>query len=203
MSSSDNNLNAIHIMYHCMWSIRRNLTPCIFSLLSAVALISFILVSNTQIFGAELGDGHNMPMVSLGDRNAMLDFSSTQLPATNNVQLDFTLIDNKTGNNIQHTTYLVTVFNESQRLFTETVHSHDGHIVMEFVPSPIESYKINANFDTLSASYVADYSGPIKVIGNIFSPGNYTVSLEVTGVDFDNLFLPTPLEFEFPVSING
>jgi hypothetical protein len=66
-----------------------------------------------------------------------------------------------------------------------------------------EPYKINANFDTLSASYVADYSGPIKVIGNVFSPGNYTVSLEVTGVDFDNLFLPTPLEFEFPVSING
>ena len=190
-------------MYHRMWSIRRNLTPCIFSLLVPFVLISSILVSNTQIFGAELGDGHNMPMVSIGDRNAMLDFSSTQLPATNNVQLDFTLIDNKTGNNIQHTTYLVVVFNESQRLFTETVHSHDGHILMEFAPSTMEPYKINANFDTLSASYVADYSGPIKVIGNIFSPGNYTVSLEVTGVDFDNLFLPTPLEFEFPVSING
>lgn len=64
-------------------------------MLSPVVSISFILVSNTQIFGAELGDGHNMPMVSLGGRTAMLDFSSTQLPATNNVQLDFTLIDNK------------------------------------------------------------------------------------------------------------
>ena len=60
---------------------------------------------------------------------------------------------------------------------------------------------MNANFDTLSASYVADYIAPIKVIGNIFSPGNYTVSLEVTGVHFDNLFLPTPLKFEFPLSI--
>jgi hypothetical protein len=37
----------------------------------------------------------------------------------------------------------------------------------------------------------------------IFSPGNYTVTLEVTGVDFDNLFLPVPLKFEFPVSINS
>ncbi|HVE37734.1 MAG TPA: hypothetical protein VNA18_06025 [Nitrososphaeraceae archaeon] len=64
-------------------------------MLSPVVSISFILVSNTQIFGAELGDGHNMPMVNLGGRTAMLDFSSTQLPATNNVQLDFTLIDNK------------------------------------------------------------------------------------------------------------
>jgi hypothetical protein len=162
-----------------------------------------MLSSSFQIFGAELGDGHNMPMVSLGDRNAMLDFKSTQLQPSNNIQLDFTLMDNKTGSNIQHTTYLVTITSENQRLFTETVHSHDGHILMEFVPSTLEPYRINANFDTLSASYIADYSGPIKVVGNIFSPGNYTVSLEVTGVDFDNLFLPTPLEFEFPVSVNS
>lgn len=190
-------------MYYHMLSVRHNLKSTSFPLLISAVLIPFILGSNIHIFGAELGDGHNMPMVSLGDRNAMLDFNSTQLPETNNVQLDFALMDNKTGNNIQHTTYLVTISNESQRLFTETVHSHDGHILMEFVPSTFEPYKINANFDTLSASYVADYSGPIKVIGSIFSPGNYTVSLEVTGVDFDNLFLPTPLEFEFPVSISS
>ena len=73
---------------------------------------------------------------------------------------------------------------------------------MEFVRSTTEPYHINANFDPLSASYIADYSGPIKIIGDIFSPGNYAVFLEVTGVDFDNLFLPTPLKFEFPVSIN-
>lgn len=186
-----------------MRSVRDSLEFKIFSLLISVIWIPFISGSSIHIFGAELGDGHNMPMVTLGDRNAVLDFNTTQLPATNNVQLDFTLMDNKTGNNIQHTTYLVTISNESQRVFTETVHSHDGHILMDFVPSAIEPYKINANFDTLSASYIADYSGPIKVIGNIFSPGNYTVSLEVTGVDFDNLFLPTPLEFEFPVSINS
>jgi hypothetical protein len=74
---------------------------------------------------------------------------------------------------------------------------------MEFVPSTIHPYRINANFDTLSASYIGDYSGPIKVIGNIFCPGNYTVPLEVTGVDFDYLFLQVPLKFEFPVSINS
>lgn len=186
-----------------MWSISHDFKSIILSLLISVVWMPFILNSNFHIFGAELGDGHNMPMVSLGDRNAMLDFNSTQLPLTNNVQLDFTLMNNMTRNIIQHTTYLVIVSNESQRIFTETVHSHDGHILMEFVPSIIEPYKINANFDTLSASYIADYSSPIKVIGNIFSPGNYTISLEVTGVDFDNLFLPTPLEFEFPISIYG
>ena len=79
----------------------------------------------------------------------------------------------------------------------------DRPIVMVFVPSTMEPYRINAYFDTLSASYMADYSGPIKVVGNIFSLSNYTVILEVTGVDFDNLFLPVPLKFEFPVSINS
>ena len=188
-------------MYLNVRSICNNLTPKIFTLLTPIICLSFISYSNAQIFAAELGDGHNMPMVSFGDRNAILAFVATQLPATKNVQLEFNLQDNKTGKNIQHTTYLVTVSHENQRLFTETVHSHDGHILMEFVPSMIEPYRMNANFDTLSAGYIADYSGPIKVIGNIFSPGNYTVSLEVTGVDFDNLFLPTPLKFEFPVSI--
>lgn len=192
-----------HFVYHPMLSVCHNLTVIISSILISVVCISFNSSSSNNVYGAELGDGHNMPMVSLGDRNAMLDFNSAQLPATKNVQLNFTLIDNKTGNNIQHTTYLVTISNESQRLFTETVHSHDGHILMEFVPSTTEPYKINANFDTLSASYVADYSGPIKVTGNIFSPGNYTVSLEVTGVDFDNLFLPAPIKFEFPISVSS
>jgi len=108
----------------------------------------FIIQSN-QIFGAELGDGHNMPMVTIGDRNAMLTFKAGQVPTNNNVNLDFTLLDNKTGNNIQHTTFLVTISNSNQRLFTETVHSHDGHILMEFVPSRIDPYRVNANFDSL------------------------------------------------------
>ena len=52
---------------------------------------------------------------------------------------------------------------------------------MESVLSAIEAYPINANFDTLSASYKSDYGGPIKVVGKIFSPRDYKVSLVVTG----------------------
>jgi hypothetical protein len=76
-----------------------------------------------------------------------------------------------------------------------------GPMVMVFVPSTMEPYRINAYFDALSARYMADYRGPINVIGNIFSLSNYTVTLEVTGVDFDNLFLAVRLKLEFPVSI--
>ena len=76
-------------------------------------------------------------------------------------------------------------------------------IICPWLALGIEMQRISheCKFRYTFSYYIADYSGPIKVIGNIFSPGNYTVSLEVTGVDFDNLFLPTPLKFEFPVSI--
>ncbi len=190
------------MMNQDMGSTQEFISVKVLGLLTAIICLSYVNYSSNQTFGAELGDGHNMPMVTIGDRNAMLAFKAAQVPPNKNVNLDFTLLDNKTGNNIQHTTFLVTISNSNQRLFTETVHSHDGHILMEFVPSTIDPYRVNANFDTLSASYVADFSGPIKVIGKIFSPANYTVSLEVTGVDFDNLFLPSPLKFEFPVLIS-
>jgi hypothetical protein len=79
----------------------------------------------------------------------------------------------------------------------------DGIIVTVFVPSIVEPHRINANFDTLSASRMADYIGPNKVVGNIFSLSIYTVTLDVTGVVLVNLFLPVPLKFEFPNSINS
>jgi hypothetical protein len=147
-------------------------------------LILFIPSFSFQIFGADIDDGHNMPMVSLGDRITMLDFNTTQLQTTNNVQLDFTLIDNKTGNNIRQATYIVTISIENQKAFYRNSHSHNEHILVEFVPSTVEPYRINAYFDTLSASYIADYSSPIKIIGNIFSLGNYKISVEVTGGGF-------------------
>ena len=53
-----------------MRSICKNLTPLIFALLTPIIYLSFISYPSTQIFAAELGDGHNMPLVGLGDRNA-------------------------------------------------------------------------------------------------------------------------------------
>jgi hypothetical protein len=121
-----------------------------------------------------------------------------------NVGFNFNLKDNKTGNNIPHVTYLVTLMKDGQRLFTETVHTHDGNMRILFVPDSTNPYKVSANFDGLSASYVSEFWSPIKVNGPVFATaGNYSVSLEVTGVDFDNLFLPEPLEFDFNMPVSG
>jgi len=73
-----------------------------------------------------------------------------------------------------------------------------------FVPDGTTPYKMNANFDALSASYISEFGSPIKINGPIFTtPGNYSLSLEVTGVDFDNLFLPEPLKFDFSIPLRN
>ena len=153
-----------------------------------------------------LGDGHNMPAATLGNRQAILVFNldPVQPQANTDLKFDFTLLDNTTGLNIPHVTYLVSIKQNDTRLFTETLHSHDGNMKVVFTPSDSPNYKINANFDGLAASYVSDFGGSIKIDGgNIFSkPGNYTAILEVTGVDFDNLFLPEPIPFEFTIKVN-
>ena len=113
-------------------------------------------------------------------------------------------MDNKTGNNISHVTYLVTITKGGQRVFTESLHTHDGNLKIQFVPTAANPYKINSNYDGLSASYVSDFGNPIKVSGPIFAmKGNYTVSIEITGVDFDNVFIPSPIKFDFSVPVAG
>lgn len=51
------------------------------------------------------------------------------------------------------------------RLFTESVHTHYGNMKLLFVPDSSNPYKVNANFDGLSASYISEFGSPIKVNG--------------------------------------
>jgi hypothetical protein len=48
--------------------------------------------------------------------------------------MNFALMDNKTGNNIQHVTYIVSIYNqENKNKFTANLHGHDGEIKLEFL----------------------------------------------------------------------
>src|SRR6476619_3948186 len=172
-------------------------------ILSAIVLLN---MSYMKVSIAQMGRDHNMPSANLGDRKALLIFKSepSQLISGKNVGFNFNLKDNDTGNNILHVTYLVTLMREGQRLFTETVHTHDGNMSLLFVPDGTTPYKVGANFDGLSASYISEFGSPIKINGPLFAtPGNYSLSLEVTGVDFDNLFLTVPLKFDFSIPVRN
>src|SRR6266540_1388384 len=142
--------------------------------ISIWTLISFLLIfivcdfaDLVSVLAAEMGEGYNMLAAKLGDRKAVIVFDTepSQLAAGKNIDFNFKLTDNKTGNNIPHVTYLVSVIKEG----TETLHTHDGNMKVLFVPDGTSPYKINANFDGLSASYVSDFGSLIKVNGQIFS----------------------------------
>jgi hypothetical protein len=188
-----------------MTSVPRRAERLKFLTISCLAVLSLNLsLGFIGASAAEMGDGHNMPTASLGDREATLMFNIGPSPviAGMNVDFDFKLMDNKTGNNISHVTYLVVITRGGQRVLTESMHTHDGNMKIQFVPGATNPYKIYANYDGLSASYVSDFGNPIKVSGPIFvTGGNYTVSFEITGVDFDNVFLPTPIKFNFPIPV--
>lgn len=156
-----------------------------------------------EVYG-QGGHGHNLPPSIIGDREISLNFNNPQInSATEKNGINFALVDNKTGNNIPHVTYIVSIYNqESKNLFTANLHGHDGEIKLEFLNTGLEGYNIHANYDLLSASYVSDFGSPIKIDGSVFSdPGKYRVVTEITGIDYDNTFLPEPLKYEFNIDV--
>lgn len=152
--------------------------------------------------------GHDLPPSDLGGRKASLDFGTPAVASTSGpVGLYYSFVDLDTGKNIPHVTYVVTVASpEGRQVFSEVLHGHDGRIDLKFKPSDDGSergqYRVNANYDNLAAGYVADYAGIIAVAGPVFaSPGTYRVAVEVSGVDYDNTFLPEPLKYEHQLAV--
>jgi hypothetical protein len=168
--------------------------------------LGIITTDYSNIKGAygQGGHGHNLPPSIIGDREISLNFNNPQIiSATEKNVINFALVDNKTGNNIPHVTYIVSIYNqENKNAFTANLHGHDGEIKLEFLNTGFEGYNIHANYDTLAASYVSDFGSPIKIDGSIFSdPGKYRVVTEITGIDFDNTFLPEPLKYEYNIEV--
>ena len=169
-----------------------------------LSLISLTIDHNIlkESYGQML-HGHNLPSSIVGDRELFLNFNNPKIDsAAGKAVINFALVDNKTGNNISHVTYIVSIYNEEKNMFTANLHGHNGEIKLEFHNKAIEGYNINANYDSLSASYVSDFGSPIKIDGSVFSvPGKYRVVTEITGIDFDNTFLPEPLKYEYNVDV--
>jgi len=169
-----------------------------------LSLISLTIDHNIlkESYGQML-HGHNLPSSIVGDRELVLNFNNPKIDsAAGKAVINFALVDNKTGNNISHVTYIVSIYNEEKNMFTANLHGHNGEIKLEFHNKAIEGYNINANYDSLSASYVSDFGSPIKIDGSVFSnPGKYRVVTEITGIDFDNTFLPEPLKYEYNIEV--
>ena len=152
----------------------------------------------------QMGHGHNLPPSIIGDRQIFLNFDNPKLDRTTEKNIiNLALIDNRTGNNIPHVTFIVSIYDrEDKNKFTANLHGHNGEIRLEFLNKDSGEYTIHANYDTLAASYVSDFGSPIKIDGSIFNqPGKYKVITEITGIDFDNTFLPEPLKYEYNIEV--
>ena len=149
------------------------------------------------------GDGHNLPPSVIGDRDIFLKFENPEFKATEQGNLNFALMDNKTGNNIPHVTFVISVYDsQNKNLMIENFHGHDGEINLKFINKDLDKYRVSANYDNLAASYVSDFGSPIKIEGSIFNNiGDYKLIAEITGLDFDNTFLPTPLKYEYQIKV--
>ena len=84
-----------------------------------------------------MGGGHNIPTASMDNTEAVLMFNIDPSPVIAEKSVDFgiKLMDNKTGNNISHVTYLAAITRGGQMIFTESLHTYDGNLKIQFVPT--------------------------------------------------------------------
>jgi hypothetical protein len=176
------------------------------ALLITTLTCSFTVQAYAQSDEHMTSDQSHLPTANIGNRQLALDFTTspaTALPAQP-IDINLSLIDKNTDKNVSHVSYTVIITNgEGKQVFSEVVHGHEGKVNMRFInDASLETYRVSANYDNLAASYVSDFGSPIKVQGQVFSTsGDYKVAVEVTGIDFDNTFLPEPLKYSFVLPI--
>jgi hypothetical protein len=156
---------------------------------------------STNVYGQ--GGHHNLPPSNIGGREVFLSFNApTIADPSEEIDMSYSFMDKATGNNVNHVTYFLAISDpHGNQTFSEVLHGHDGTVRLQFKPGDGQ-YIVNANYDNLAASYVADPAGLITVTGPVFAnQGTYTVVIEVNGIDYDNTFLPEPIEYQYPLVV--
>lgn len=160
----------------------------------------FSLIS-TNAYGQ--GGHHNLPPSDIGGREVFLSFNAPSIAdPSEEIDMSYSFIDKATGKNVNHVTYFLTISDpQGNQTFSEVLHGHDGTVRLQFRPGEGQ-YRVNANYDNLAASYVPDPAGLITVTGPVFAKqGNYTVNIEVNGIDYDNTFLPEPIKYQYSLIV--
>ena len=111
------------------------------------------------------------------------------------------LIDENSGEKIQHVTYRVTVSKDDQTKVSDFFHSHLGELTFLTKNTPSSQIAVGGPFDVLTNAFVPDPSGKITVNGPLFSEvGAYEIDIEITTMDNDIPDLQIPLHYQFIVN---
>jgi hypothetical protein len=170
-----------------------------FSILTTLFTVLSLISANA--YGQ--GGHHNLPPSNIGGREVFLSFNApTIADSSEEIDMSYSFMDTATGNNVNHVTYFLAISDpQGNQTFSEVLHGHDGTVRLQFKPGE-DQYRVNANYDNLAASYVADPAGLITVTGPVFGEqGTYTVDIEVNGIDYDNTFLPEPIKYQYSLVV--
>lgn len=145
------------------------------------------------------------PMASLGDRNIVMNFTTEPniLTSSQYVQMKMLLVDDKSGEQIQHVTYRLSISKDDDLKESEFFHSHLGPLTIAIKNVNSSHVTIGGTFDVLTNAMVPDPSGDIIITGPIFSePRLYNIDIEITGLDNDKTDLQPPLVYNYQRNVS-
>lgn len=108
-----------------------NTSNSLLIILMGMFIIVTAIVSNTESLLAQ-HHGAPPPMATLGDRSISMDLviEPRKIIADQDAQLEIHLIDENTGQIIQHVTYRITISSDDQLKLSEFFHSHTGNLTI-------------------------------------------------------------------------
>lgn len=175
--------------------------PSILVFVSALLVFSIFSLSYFHVYAQH--HGAPPPLATIGDRNIIMNFTTDpkDLIAGQDAQLNMHLIDENSGEKIQHVTYRVTVSKDDQTKVSDFFHSHLGELTILTRNTPSSHIAVGGTFDVLTNAFVPDPSGKITINGPLFSEaGAYEIDIEITTMDNDITDLQVPLHFQFIVN---
>src|SRR3989338_6264206 len=168
---------------------------------SKILIFSISMMMLLQIPSTVYGDGltmENLPPASVGDRDASLFIKISPPILTKDTVgdkfLELRLFDAKTGETIQHTSFLVSVDKEGKLLMRDLFHTHSGNLMIK-----IQSEDLDVN-DVVVYGDEEPFQGGWTSVNDkitvrapiLLDAGLYHFEIEIFGIDNDRIiFIPS------------
>ena len=99
-----------------------------------------------------------------------------------------------TPGKIDHLDYKVMITKDGKEVWSEQLHDHDGNLELQITPSS------GADVPIVTGGQGKEMTSPYMVKGPIFMQnGNYAISAQIVGIEFNPL--PSPLKDEFSIQV--
>lgn len=97
---------------------------------------------------------------------------------------------------IDHLDYKISITKDGNQIWSKQFHDHDGNLTLQINPSSSGTIVVTGGTEDPGRSM----TGPYAVTGPVFvQAGNYSVSAQVVGIEFNPL--PSPLSDDFNLQV--